>query len=207
MKRIVCTALSLLCLLTLLVSCECSHAFEGGACTKCGEPCAHSFAEGVCTVCQQTCVHSYDKGVCTGCGEKSLKKSDLTGRTFEYAYFELSWSEGVPENKKVALRKRHNAETDKELFDKLYEQYNSLLALVGSLFVDEYEFVEDELKTFVNTKSDVNTTGYNYKIINNNIIINGDTFYYEKDHIYRQGDSEDIEGIAIKEVYMEYVEE
>lgn len=208
MKRIVCLVLSFICLLSLLVSCECQHVFGDGACTKCGEPCAHTFEEGVCAVCQQACVHSYDKGICTGCGEKDLKFRDLTGRKFEFAYFELSWSEGVSESKKETLRRRYNAETDKELFDTLHKQYNSLLSLVGSFFAEEYEFFADISNgASVNVKSDIGKVVYKYKITQNNIVINGDTFYYEKDHIYRQGDSEDIVGIAIKEVYMEYAEE
>ena len=50
----------------------CTHVYENGVCTLCGDiqACEHTFANGVCTKCgiPQDCAHTYENGECTKCG-------------------------------------------------------------------------------------------------------------------------------------------
>ena len=218
MRKIVCLFLCAVSVLLLLVSCNqpCAHEFKDGVCEKCDEPCVHSFSDGVCTVCQQpcthsfeegicktcdyACVHTYDLGVCESCGMKNLSRGDLWDRSFKYGYFELDWSEDVTDTQKETLRKRFNVETDKELFDKLHEQYTSVINALGSLMVTEYEF---QAMNDVFLKKGSSTSQKKFDVKENNVIIDGETFSYEKDRICSQGDSEDFEGVCIKMVFVE----
>ena len=121
----------------------CSHQYVGEACTICGEPCAHQYVDSVCSACGKTCTHSYEKGICTDCGAKNLKTTDLTDRTFKFAYFELSWTEGTTDQQQEFLRRQFNATDDEELFDKLHQQYNFALSIAGAYLIDEYAFYEE----------------------------------------------------------------
>ena len=46
----------------------CSHVWQDGVCTVCGEACPHLFEDGVCTICGAACPHEWQDGVCTVCG-------------------------------------------------------------------------------------------------------------------------------------------
>ncbi len=47
----------------------CTHTYENGACSKCGEACEHIYEDGACEICGEACAHSYDDGECLKCGE------------------------------------------------------------------------------------------------------------------------------------------
>jgi len=191
-KKILCVFLIVFVLLGALASCECKHEYSNGVCEKCQEPCPHS----------------YEKGICAICGAKDLQKADLADRTFEFSYFELSWTEGTTDQQKEVLRKRYNAADDKELFDKLHEQYNSILAFAGafagSFLIDTYEFCQNGEYNYVSLKSDTSSNVSAYEIEKGSVISIGERdFYYEKNLIYTLEESEDYDGITIKEVFLE----
>ena len=226
MKKILCLFLCVVTMVFVFVSCEkiCEHEFENGVCKECDEACVHVFANGSCTVCtkaceheyvngtcsvcQFVCTHNYEKGICNACGAKNLTKEVLAGRTFKYAFFEISWSENATDTEKEILRKQYNTDDDEELFDEIHDDLRSALDFASSLsgafggqtlskkqvFFDEYGWAYLDGKT---------SNGWSASIKDNKIVIGDDTFYYEKDRIYNIGDSEDFKGIAIKTVYVE----
>ena len=215
MKKILCLLLCVLMLLPLFLSCErecehefvdgvcekcdvaCEHDFKNGVCTVCDMPCAHQFADGVCSVCDYVCVHSYEKGICNNCGAKNLTKDVLVGRFFQYARVEIVWSENVTDQEKENLRLTYRTEDDETLFDKI-------MMLNGGIYVGDavkrgYYFKRIDVRP----SSTSSASGMEYTIKDNNIIIQNETFYYEKDRIYTLRDSEDVKGIAFKTVFIE----
>ena len=179
----------------------CTHAFENAVCSICNHVCTHAFENGVCSVCKSKCSHTFEKGMCDNCGMVSLSKSDLWERIFEYAYFELDWAENATEKDKENLRKNFYAENDDQLFDKLHTQYMSLMTTFGSFFVDGYKFGTSTVQ--ISKGGKFSNESCQYSIKENTIVINNETFYYEKDKIYSLGNSEDFKGIRIKLVFSE----
>ena len=208
-KKILCVIVLMFVLVGALASCECDHEYADGVCEKCNEPCSHQYVDAVCSVCGKTCTHSYEKGICTDCGAKNLKTTDLTDRTFKFAYFELSWTEGTTDQQQELLRRQFNATNDEELFDELHQQYNFVLSLAGAYLIDEYAFYEETsgkngFVDYVMCISDHASNRKTYRITRGAVItIDGRTFHYDEGLIYTLEESNDYEGITIKEVFIE----
>ena len=179
---------------------ECAHKFENAKCSICGYSCSHVYENGVCSVCNEECLHSMVKGVCQKCNMIQLSKADLRSREFEYSYFELAWSETVTESQKEALRKSFNTESDDGVIDKLYDEYRQYIMAFKSFMIDGYKFQNGNAYA---SKGGTYSSGKNFSVKDNAIIIGEEKLYYEGDKIYSIGDSEDYKGISIKMVFVE----
>ena len=223
MKKLICLCLCSLMLLSTLVSCNklCSHTFSQGVCSKCEEKCEHNFENGICGVCEYncehnfnngvcsiciyTCPHSYDKGVCLICNNVNITNDDMKGRVFKYAYFELQWSEDATDLQKETLLKKHNKDTDEELFDLLHSGYMSAESITSLNWdsIDKYKFSTANgrnVAVYVNGKYSDEQKCF---IDGNRLKLGNKNLYYAKDRIYLITKSKQHSEISLKVFFVE----
>ena len=142
--------------------------------------------------------HSFEEGYCE-CGEVNISNTNLNGCSYTYAYFKMHWSSSATEQEKENLRIAYGEEDDEKLFEKIESEYRQLITIFGSFMIDKYVFNENEVSIY---KGDSLYKTVSYSIENNqNILIDGDLFWYGNGIIYSTGDSEDLRGVAIKTVF------